>query len=106
MARRANSARRRGRGGEGGPGGGRRWKVAGRLKESGVDLSEVVAAWAIADERRKQKYSRAELDALTFTMDYEKKNQILVGDAKLRAEALALHSNALAPDELPQSRPD
>jgi hypothetical protein len=88
------------------PDGKRRWKLSALLKQSGVDLSKVVEAWAIADERRKQKFSRAELDALTFTMDDEKKNQIFVGDAKLRVEALALHSHALAPDELPQIRPD
>jgi hypothetical protein len=66
----------------------------------------VVEAWAIADERRKQRYSRAELDALTFTRNAEQKNQLLVGDGKLRIEAIALHSHQLTKDELPQIRPE
>lgn len=89
-----------------GPDGARRWKLTAVLKQNGVDLSKVVEAWAIADERRKQKFTRAELDALAFTMNPEQKNQILVGDGKLHVDALALHSHALAPGELPQIRPD
>ena len=82
------------------------WKLATLFKQSGVDLSKVVEAWAIADERRKQKFTRAELDTLTFTLSDSDKNEILVGDGKLRVNALALHSHALKPEELPQIRPD
>ena len=92
--------------GEVGADGKRRWKLAAVLKQNGVDLSKVVEAWAIADERRKQKFSRGELDALTFTMNPDQKNEIVVGDGKLRVNALALHSHALAPSELPEIRPD
>ena len=62
----------------------KRWKLTAILKQNGVDLSKVKEAWAIADERRKQKFNRAELDALTLTMDPAHKNQILVGDGTLR----------------------
>jgi hypothetical protein len=88
------------------PDGTRRWKLAAVLKQSGVDLSKVVELWVIADERRKQKLTRAELETVTFTMDDDNKNRIVIGDAKLKADVLALHSHALTPDELPQIRPD
>jgi hypothetical protein len=89
-----------------GPDGKQHWNLTAVLKQNGVDLSKVVEAWAIADERRKQRYSRAELDALTFTRNAEQKNQLLVGDGKLRIEAIALHSHQLTKDELPQIRPE
>ena len=92
--------------GEVGADGKQRWKLAALLKQSGVDLAKVVEAWAIADERRKQKFTRAELEALTFTMSPSEKNELLVGDGHLRVSALALHSHALKPDELPQIRAD
>lgn len=91
---------------ESAPDGSKRWKLTAILKQNGVDLSKIKEAWAIADERRKQKFTRAELDALTFTMNPNQKNEILVGDGKLRVAALALHSHELAPSELPQIRPD
>ncbi len=92
--------------GEVGPDGQEHWKLAALLKQNGVDLSKVVELWAIADERRKQKFTRAELDALTFTLDAKQKNELLLGAAKVRANALALHSHALQPNELPQIRAD
>ncbi|HEX6837992.1 MAG TPA: hypothetical protein VF334_15550 [Polyangia bacterium] len=88
------------------PDGSQRWKLASVLKQNGVDLSKVVEAWLIVNERRKQKLTRAELDAVTFTLNPKQKNELLVGDGKQRAEVIALHSHALAPDELPQIRPD
>ena len=88
------------------PDGTKRWKLTALLKQNGVDLSKVKEAWAIADERRKQKYTRAELDALTVTTSPQHKNQLVVGDGKLNVNALALHSHELQPSELPQIRPD
>jgi len=82
------------------------WSLVSVLKANGVDLSKVVEAWVIADERRKRKYTRAELDNVTFTVDAEHKNQLLLGDGTVRVDALALHSHALTPDELPQIRPE
>jgi hypothetical protein len=90
--------------GELGPDGKQRWKLWKVLAASGIDTSKIVEGWAIADERRKQKFSRAELEQLTFTMN--ERNEILVGDQKILASALALHNHALKPDELPQIRPD
>ena len=88
------------------PDGQKRWKLEPLLKQLGVDLSKVKEAWAIADERRQQKFTRAELDALTFAVDPHQKHLFLVGDAKVRASAIALHSHELRPSELPQIRPD
>jgi hypothetical protein len=91
---------------ETGADGTKHWKLASVLKQNGIDLTKIVEAWGIADERRKHKFTRAELDTLTFTLNPQQKNEILVGDGKARVSALALHSHALAPDELPQIRPD
>ena len=91
---------------ETGPDGKKRWKLVTVLKQNGVDLSKVVEAWAIADERRKHKFTRAELDALTVATKPDQKNALYVDDGKTRVDALALHSHALAPSELPQIRPD
>jgi hypothetical protein len=91
---------------ETGADGTKHWKLASVLKQNGIDLTKIVEAWGIADERRKHKFTRAELDTLTFTLNPTQKNEFLIGDAKARVSALALHSHALAPDELPQIRPD
>lgn len=77
------------------------WKI---LASKGVDTSKLVEGWVIADERRKQKFTRAELEKLTFEMN--ERNEILVGPSKIPAAALALHDHALTADELPQIRPD
>jgi hypothetical protein len=84
----------------------KRWKLGSVLKQNGIDLSKVVEAWSIADERRKQKFTRAELDTLTFTLSPDSKNDILVGDGKLKTSTLALHSHALQPSEMPDTRMD
>ena len=89
-----------------GPDGKKHWSLIAVLKANGLDLSKVVEGWVIADERRKHKYTRAELDNITFTVDAEHKNQLLLGDGTVRVDAFALHSHALTPDELPQIRPE
>jgi hypothetical protein len=88
---------------ETGADGQKHWKLATVLKQNGIDLSKVVEVWAIADERRKHKWTRAELDTLTFIEGDN--DQIYVGD-HVKASALALHSHVLSADELPQIRPD
>jgi hypothetical protein len=79
------------------------WKLWKVLEARGIDTTKIAEGWVIADERRKQKFSRAELEQLTFEMN--DRNEILVGPAKIAANALALHDHALKPDELPQIRP-
>ncbi len=83
----------------------KRWSLWKLLEQKGIDTSKIVEAWAIADERRKQKFTRAELEKLTFELSDKGNNEILVGDGQLKVTALALHDHALKPDELPQIRP-
>ena len=66
------------------------------LKQNGVDLSKVVEPWLIADERRKNKLTRAELDSLTFTLDPDRRTSSSSVTASCAASALALHSHALS----------
>jgi hypothetical protein len=89
--------------GELGPDGKQRWKLWTVLERAGVDTSKIVEGWAIADERRKQKWTRAELEQLTLTLN--ERNDVVV-DGKIAPQAIALHDHQLAPSELPQIRPD
>jgi hypothetical protein len=83
-----------------------RYKLWPLLQSHGVDVAKVVEGWTIADERRKGKLTRAELEQLTFEVGAKEKNEILVGDGKLRVNAIALHGHALKDDELPKLRPE
>jgi hypothetical protein len=84
----------------------KRWSLWQLFGAHGVDTTKIAEGWMIADERRKQKLSRAELEHLTFEIGEKEKNEILVGDGKLRVNAIALHGHALAASELPQLRPE
>ena len=82
-----------------------RYKLWPLLQSHGVDVNKVVEGWMIADERRKGKLTRAELEQLTFEIGAKEKNEILVGDGKLRVNAIALHGHALKDDSSPSSAP-
>lgn len=82
------------------------WSLAGLLTAQGVDTSKVVEVWAIQNERRIEKIPVPELATLTFQASAQAKGGILLGDRKLRANALALHTRALKPEELPYVTPD
>lgn len=101
------------------PQGAPRWKLWSVLEAQGVDTSKVVEAWIIRDEHRREKLSRAELEALFFEAPGMAgpgggagqgggagAQTILVGDKKLVAEAIALHSRPIGDDELPRALPD
>lgn len=89
-----------------GPDGHSQWKLWPLLESKGVDTKKIVEAWAIVDERRKQRFTRDELASLTFEMGEKGNNEILLGPNKVRASALAFHDHVLSKDELPQIRPD
>jgi hypothetical protein len=89
-----------------GPDGKPRYKLWDLLQAQGLDTAKIVEGWAIADDRRKARFTREQLMAMTFEDAPKSNNKILLGDANLAATALALHSHALTPSELPQIRPD
>ncbi len=83
-----------------------RWKLFDFLAAQGIDTSRITEAWLIRDERRREKIGRAELEAATFESSPAARGQILIGDAKIPASALALHSRPVRDDQLPTILPD
>lgn len=82
------------------------FSLAQLLAAQGVNTSKVVEVWAIQNERRVAKLPASELATLTFQASAQAKGGILLGDQKLRANALALHTRALKQEELPYVTPD
>jgi hypothetical protein len=89
-----------------GPDGDLSWELASLLAAQGADTSKVVEMWVIRDERRAEKFSAEELATLTFRASAQAKGGVLLGDKKIRANAIALHTRALKPEELPYVTPD
>ena len=84
------------------------WSLAKLLAAQGVDTAKVVEVWTIVNERRVDKLPGSVLATATFQASAQAKGGILldVGDRKVRANALALHTRALKPEELPYVTPD
>jgi hypothetical protein len=89
-----------------GPDGEPRWSLAGFLTAHGVDTKTVVEGWSIQDESRDQKFSKDELATLTFEASSRSKGGVLLGDKQVLANAIALHSRALKPADMPLPEQD
>jgi hypothetical protein len=89
-----------------GPGGEPRWSLSALLDSQGVNTSKVAELWVIRDERRTEKIPGSELPTLTFGANPQAKGGVLLGDQKLRANVIALHTRALKPEDLPYITPD
>lgn len=89
-----------------GPDGEPAWKLSDFLTAHGVSTSKVVEMWVIRNDRREEKLSRAELEAISFHAGAQARGGVLLGDKGIRANALALHTRALKPEELPYTTPD
>lgn len=82
------------------------WKLAEFLTRHGVDLRRVVEMWTIENETRSHKFSKRELDSLTFEASSRSSGGVLVGDKDVPANAIALHSRALRPSDMPLPEQD
>ncbi len=82
------------------------WNLGAVLAAQGADTSKVVDVWLIRDELRKEKFAGKDLETLTFTASSQAKGGVLIGDKELRASAIALHTRALDPSEIPAITPD
>jgi hypothetical protein len=83
-----------------------RWRLLELLAAQGVDTRRVVELWIIRGERRQERISGPQLAAATVELGAAASAVIHVGGVAMPAGALALHSRALRPSELPQVRPD
>lgn len=79
-------------------------KLMEYVSKRGVDTSKVVEGWIIKDDRRAQKLDKAALAAAVFEVSPQAEGKVLV--AKQPANAIALHTRALGPDDLPVIGPD
>lgn len=77
------------------------WSFGEFLKSKGVDGSKIVEGWLIRDERRAEKLPFAELEKMLFAASSQAKGGIILGDNKLRANAIALHTRPIKQEELP-----
>jgi hypothetical protein len=82
------------------------WSLYDLLHKHGVDTSKVVEGWAIKDDRRTTKFGADSLPTLRFTATAQAKGQVMLGDANVPANVIALHSHALTDAELPHILPD
>jgi hypothetical protein len=86
------------------------WSLWGFLKSRGVDTSKVVEGWVIRDDIRQERLAASELAPMMFEAPSKSgKSQsgaVLLGDQKIVANVIALHTHALATAELPVIRPD
>jgi hypothetical protein len=76
------------------------------LAAQGVDTSGVVELWIIHRERRTERLGQGKLATAELALREGSRAAIHVGGAELPVTAIALHSRAIAPSELPQIRPD
>jgi hypothetical protein len=77
------------------------WALAEFLTAHGVDTSHIVEMWTIRGEKRSEKFSAAELAKMMFQASSQSKGGVLVGDQLVLANAIALHTRALKPDDMP-----
>lgn len=89
-----------------GPDGELTWKLADVLAAQGVDTKNLVEMWVVRGDRREEKFPASDLATITFTASSQAKGGILLTDKQVRANVLALHSRAVAPDEIPVVLPD
>ena len=78
------------------------FKLSDVFAAQGVDTRKVVEAWVIRDERFNEKISAADFANLTFTAGAQAKGGVLLGDNKYKANAISLHTRALADKDIPR----
>jgi hypothetical protein len=86
------------------------WLLWDFFKSRGVDTSKVVEGWVIRNERRQEHFPVAELSKMTFEAPSKSgkssSGAVLLGDQKIVANVIALHTHTIKPEELPAVRPD
>jgi hypothetical protein len=82
------------------------YKLSDVFSAQGVDTKKVVEGYVIRDERRQDKLTPAELATMTFSAGAQAKGGVVLGDKKIRANAIVLHTRAIKPEEIDQPTPD
>ncbi len=82
------------------------WSLGAFLAAQGVDTSKVVELWAIRDDKRADKFPASDISAMTFQASSQAKGGVLLTDKLIRANAIALHTRALEPADMPITTAD
>ena len=86
------------------------WNFYDFLKSRGVDTSKVVEGWVIRNDTRQEKLAASALSTMSFEAPSKsgKSNSgaVLLGDQKIVANVIALHTHPIEPKDLPTIRPD
>jgi hypothetical protein len=82
------------------------WSFGTFLQSKGIKADKLVEGWVIRDERRKEKLAWVDLEKMTFVASSQAKGGVLLGDGKLRANSIALHTRPVKDDELPTILPE
>jgi hypothetical protein len=77
------------------------WNFGDWLKSKGVDGSKIIEGWVIRDELRAEKIPFADLAKMSFAASSQAKGGIILGDKKIRASSIALHTRQVKDSELP-----
>ena len=80
------------------------WGLFEFLKDRGVETARLVEGYVIRDDVRHEKIAASELAPMSFAASAQASGAIALGDKKLEANAIALYTRAIKPDELPQVR--
>ncbi|TMQ04692.1 MAG: hypothetical protein E6J90_23550 [Deltaproteobacteria bacterium] len=78
-----------------------RWRLAEFFAGHGVDVKRAVEMWVIRGDQRAEKFSAAELATMTFEASSQSKGGVSLGEKGVIANALALHSRHLKPEDMP-----
>jgi len=82
------------------------WGLSDFFASKGVDTSKLVEGWVIRDGRRQEKIDAKELLAMSFVASSQASGGIILGDKKIKANALALHTRPIKDTEIEKPRPD
>lgn len=77
------------------------WNLAQVLTAQGVDLKKVAELWVIRDDRRTESFPASEIAKLTFEAGSQAKGGLLLGDDRVRTNAIALHTTPVKRSDLP-----
>ena len=73
---------------------------------AGPDSNQIVEGWVIRSDKRTERIPYAELGKMSFTASAQAKGHVTLGDKKIIANGIALHTHAIKDSELPVVRED
>ena len=83
-----------------------RWSLYGFLAAKQIDTSRIVEGWVIRGERRHEELPASQLATIQFAMGTQGRGTVFLGDDKLQANVIALHSRDITAEQLPQILPE